>query len=692
MAPKSQDRKDVKTGSEPLTSKDKTPLTAEQRQAKAAKAIAALKRDGLTTSLKKNDDHPDGHAAAAAADAVLAEPTPAAGTREESPEEGEIDEAGQDKKKGEDVPEKPKTSTSRSTRSSSAPSDEPTAALDTAKPRTIRCLTKRSSDQSSAGEGTAKAKSTRPTTKTSPQQSTDKPKPKTQPKTSGLGIKSRKTRDRDDILRPPKSTPLSTLDQAANARIYQQRLDDLNDRIFADNPPGDTLILGVFATAIQQLTVANLGLETLLQDYFKGIVAGNGPTAGDDGDGDDHEHDDQNDNRDERSHGGAGGDALEGCDGLGQATVNTVTETAADDVAQNETARAIDESAETTIAPRKNSLRKPSHGSASDETATGQLGGSAVDEKDIAVVGETHEDGIAPSDVVLEVLDEAATSDLAASEAAQGKATALGTVHQEVAQEEASQQVTQELQDVQQDSHQQDQTAGWIAPGGYSETESEIVLYETAPAAGADNEIKEPVTPGAASSSPSDGQTERSPKRSIDQVDEDDEVLLRARSPKQAKYQAEPEQPDTTQSVQPAADAGQTDSAAVNPQIAGLLDTFTQYPLASTGQSMQRELEVSPTYSTGNPPANALAEMHENNDHLADSAGDTAGHVDTESGNGADADALNTLLESVADPDGGVVSEVDDTGANITGAVVADAPDVPSTGANSTVADIVHFV
>ncbi|TKA78758.1 hypothetical protein B0A55_04130 [Friedmanniomyces simplex] len=184
------------------------------------------------------------------------------------------------------------------------------------------------------------------------------------------------------------------------------------------------------------------------------------------------------------------------------------------------------------------------------------------------------------------------------------------------------------------------------------------------------------------------------------------ENLVPARSPKQAKYQAEPEQPDTTQSVQPAADAGQTDSAAVNPQIAGLLDTFTQYTLASTGQSMQRELEVSPTYSTGNPPANALAEMHENNEHLAnalaemheniehlaDSAGDTAGHVDNESGNGADADALNTLLESVADTEGGIVSEFDDTGANITGAVVSDAPDVTSNGSDSTAADIFHFM
>jgi len=43
--------------------KRRKSLTAEQRQAKAAKTVASLKRDGLTTSLKVNDDDPDGSAA-----------------------------------------------------------------------------------------------------------------------------------------------------------------------------------------------------------------------------------------------------------------------------------------------------------------------------------------------------------------------------------------------------------------------------------------------------------------------------------------------------------------------------------------------------------------------------------------------------------------------------------------------------
>ncbi|KAK5148160.1 hypothetical protein LTR32_000472 [Rachicladosporium monterosium] len=525
--------------------KRRKSLTAEQRQAKAAKTVASLKRDGLTTSLKVNDDDPDGSAAAAAADAILSKPALVMGPRDLSPDEGEVHEDGQEMEQGEVEAGKPEAK--RVTPTSEESSDDslaaPSATTSTT-PRTTRNSSKRSSDQSAAASGTAETKDTEKDAKASSAQSASTPQqPKTslklkiRPQKKQSEIKSRKSGGTSRVAQLLKSTPLLTPEQAANAQKYRQRLQDLGDRITPATPDHAVLDLGLFETAALQLIKADLGLKALLQDYSESVANKIVPLAEGGGDGvavKDHHGDDG-------PRGETEGAALDDNDGVRKVPVK-VTETAADTASQSVAAHGGVAAANTTPREPTIALPGPSNDAALDA-------GSAVK---VTAVREP----------------EAATGD---------------TTADEVVMEEA-------------------------ADEGSKQRES-----------------------------PSDRDADRSPKRAIDQVDASDETLPGARSPKQAKQQVRSEQPSTSQSVEPATAANLTDPAAVTSYVAELLSTLGQYTATSTEHAAPKELDISPTYSTGNRPSDALTEMHDTVEH---NAGDVGG-AGIEGGNGADASALN---------------------------------------------------
>ncbi|KAK0809197.1 hypothetical protein LTR91_005375 [Friedmanniomyces endolithicus] len=577
--------------------KRRKSLTAEQRSAKAAKTVASLKRDGLTTSLKMNDDDPDGSAAAAAADAILSKPALVMGPRDLSPDEGEVHEDGQEMDQVEVDAGKPKAK--HGTPSSGGSPEESPAAPSTTTPRTTRNSSKRSSDQSSTGSGTAETKGVQKDAEASPAQSAGNPEqPKTslklkiRPKKRESGTKSRKSGGTSRVTQLPKSTPLLTPQQAANAQKYRQRLEDLGDRICPPTPDHTALDLGLFEAAGLQLIKAGLGLKALLQDYSESVVNKNVPPAEDGGNGIASEADHDNDDHgDDGPHGETGSAAFDDNDRLGEVPVN-VTETTTDTVIHSVAAH--DEVAEAKTTPREPStfLPGPSKYAAPDA-------GSAVE---VTAAREP----------------EAATGDATADEAVVEEAADEGSEQQESVPQKANQQLNQELQIVEQ---------------------SKIDAAERANDASVHTAINEAVIPGATASQPSDSDADRSPKRAIDQVDGSDETLPGAKSPKQAKHQVESEQPSPTESVGPATAANLTDPAAVTSYVAELLSTLGQYTAVSTGQTAQNELEISPTYSTGDRPSDALTGMHDTVEHQDDSTS----RAGTEGGDGADASLPDIL-------------------------------------------------
>ncbi|KAK0355552.1 hypothetical protein LTR59_004207 [Friedmanniomyces endolithicus] len=573
--------------------KRRKSLTAEQRQAKAAKTVASLKRDGLTTSLKVNDDDPDGNAAAAAADAILSKPALVMRPRDLSPDEGEVHEDGQEMEQVEVDAGKPeaKCVTHASEESSDDSLAAPSATTSTT-PRTTRNSSKRSADQSATGTGTAHTKGVQKHAEASPAQSVGNPEqPKTslklkiRPKKREPETKSRKSGGTSRVTQLPKSTPLLTPEQAANAQQYRQRLNDLGDHIYAARSDDATLNLGLFETVALQFVKADLGLKALLQDYSESVANKIVPPTEDGGHGVASEDDHGGDG----PHGETGSAALDDNDGLREVPAN-VTEIAADTVSQSVAAHGED--AEAKITPREPPTSLP--GPSKDVTPDA---GSAVD---VTAAREP----------------EAAAGDTTADKAVVDEAADEGSEQRESVPQKANQQINQELQTVKQ---------------------NEIDAAERATDASAPTAINEAVTSGPTSSQSFDRAADRSPKRAIDQVDASDETLPGARSPKQAKQQVGSEQPSTSQSVEPATAANLTDPAAVTSYVAELPSTLGQYTATSTEHAAPKGLDISPTYSTGNRPSDALTEMHDTVEH---DAGDVGG-AGIESGNGADASALN---------------------------------------------------
>ncbi|KAK0287480.1 hypothetical protein LTR91_001780 [Friedmanniomyces endolithicus] len=566
-------------------------LTVEQRQAKAAKTIASLKRDGLTTSLKTNDDDPDGSAAAAAADAILSKPALAMGPRHSSPDEGELHEDGQEMEPVE--ADAGKSMAKRETPSSERAFDNSPAAPETTTPRTTRQSSKRSSDQSAPGSGTAGTSDIEKEAKALPPHSADNAKqPKTsiklkiRPKQRESGDKSRKSGVTSSAAQLPKSTPLLTTEQATNAQKYRQSVKDLGDRMCAASPDGTALTLGLFETTALQLVKAELGLKALLQDYPESIANKGVPPTEDGGDGTASKgHHDKDDHGDCGPHTETESAALDDNGGLSEVPVN-VAESAAETVGQSVPARGEVAEAKTTPGESSASLPSPSKDAAPDA-------GSAVE-------------------VIAARKPEAATGDTTADEAVLEEAADEGVAQHESVPQKATQKLNRELQIVE----QKDIDAAERATDGRSHTA-----------------INEAVISGVTNSQPSDRDVDRSPKRAIDQVEGSDESLPAPRSPKQARHQVESEQPSTTQSVEPAALANLTNPAAVTSYVAGLLSTLGQYTAASIGQPVQNDLEISPTHSTGDRPSDALAEMHDTVEHEADEVGGAG----IKSGDGADA-------------------------------------------------------
>ncbi|KAK1075762.1 hypothetical protein LTR74_000170 [Friedmanniomyces endolithicus] len=578
--------------------KRRKSLTAEQRQAKAAKTVASLKRDGLTISLKMNDDDPDGSAAAAAADAVLSKPALVMGPRDLSPDEGEVHEDGQEMEQGEVEAGKPEAK--RVTLTSEESSDDslaaPSATTSTT-PRTTRNSSKRSADQSATGTGTAQTKGVQEDAEASPAQSAGNPEqPKTslklkiRPKKREPETKPRKSGGTSRVTQLPKSTPLLTPEQAANARKYRQRLQDLGDRMTPATPDHAVLDLGLSETAALQLINADLGLKALLQDYSESVANKGVPPTEDGGNGIASEHGHGNDDHgDDGPHGETESAALDDNDGLGEVPID-VTERTTDTVSESMAAHGE-------VAEAKNTPREPTTPLPGPSKDAAPDAGSAVK---VTAAREP----------------EAATSDSTADEVVVEEAADEGSEQRESVPQEASQQLNQELQIVEQ---------------------SEIDAAERATDASAHTAINDADTSGPTSSQSCDRAADTSPKRAIDQVDGSDETLPGARSPKQAKHQVESEQPSTSQSVEPATAANLTDPAAVTSYVAELLSTLSQYTATSTEHAAPKELDISPTYSTGNRPSDALTEM---DDIVELDAGDVGG-AGIESGNGADASALN---------------------------------------------------
>ncbi|KAK5706359.1 hypothetical protein LTR97_001347 [Elasticomyces elasticus] len=234
-----------KSGRNPLIGKDgkvKVELTAEQKRARAAVSAAEMKRDGGLASLIKDDPDPRGLKALAEAQARLEETTAATeaarAAREATPEDGEIDESGQDRLKSGDGAVDT-TSTRRTTRSStkseepldlpavpeSANVGEPTKRSPKAKAVTFKPKTETSAEKKSAGkpEGVTKPKKVaRPKTATKLKAT----------KANAVSSKPSVTEARSPLPAPP--TFDRTAQHAASAEKYLGQLHALDTRILND--------------------------------------------------------------------------------------------------------------------------------------------------------------------------------------------------------------------------------------------------------------------------------------------------------------------------------------------------------------------------------------------------------------------------------------------------------------------------
>ncbi|KAK5682568.1 hypothetical protein LTS10_005696 [Elasticomyces elasticus] len=222
-----------KSGRKPLIGKDgkvKVELTAEQKRARAAVSAAEMKRDGGLPSLIKDDPDPRGLKALAEAKAKLEETTAATeaarAAREATPEDGEIDESGQDRLKSGDkaVDTRSTRRTTRSSTKSEEPLDLPAVP-----------------ESASASEPTerspkAKAVTSKPNTeKRAKKKSVGKPKTATileATKANTVSSKPSVTVVRSPLPAPP--TFDWTAQHAASAEKYLAQLHALDTRILND--------------------------------------------------------------------------------------------------------------------------------------------------------------------------------------------------------------------------------------------------------------------------------------------------------------------------------------------------------------------------------------------------------------------------------------------------------------------------
>ncbi|KAK3630878.1 hypothetical protein LTR22_021330 [Elasticomyces elasticus] len=590
-----------KSGRKPLIGKDgkvKVELTAEQKRARAAVSAAEMKRDGGLASLIKDDPDPRGLKALAEAQAKLKETTTRAAraAREATPEDGEIDESGQDRLKSGD-----KAVDTTSTRRSppggphvlppkSANVGEPTKRSSKAKAVTSKPKTETRAKKKSAGkpEGVTKPKKVA-NPKTATKLKATRP--------NAVSSKSSVTEARSPLPAPP--TFDWTAQHAASAEKYLGQLHALdtripNDRIMvvgrenATNDKGGIFEHGWSAVVNAKIACSKIHLQVYGLEKATALAEAREAAS----------------KEDTQSP---------------QATVKPPN------FAYTAQHAATAKSCIAKLSALENRILKDriiATGDKHCDTGIYENALDAIHDAQFActeIVEEVEADGsedtmaafvwwdahiksneVGKSSPIHTALVDNGPIDITA---ASGEDTAVQTTSQQ-----SNSQVWDELHATAYTAEQEALVES-ITPG-MTKPESPVMYSEPPPESIPDWDSLGVVTPGAASPPNADGDIYGSPKRSISQIyDEQNEAPVR--SPKQLRLEVEP---DAVQIV-PSTDDGANDQTL-----------------------------VSPAYSTGDAPNSAFSGTLNDNVTQVGTSSET-GRVASET-EGLDADILNALIES----------------------------------------------
>ncbi|KAK5719081.1 hypothetical protein LTR17_015415 [Elasticomyces elasticus] len=610
-----------KSGRKPLIGKDgkvKVELTAEQKRARAAVSAAEMKRDGGLASLIKDDPDPRGLKALAEAQAKLKETSTRAApaAREATPEDGEIDESGQDRLKSGDKAVDT-TSTRRTTRSStkseepldlpaipeSANVGEPTKRSSKAKAVTSKPKTEIRAKKKSAGkpEGVTKPKKVA-NPKTATKMKATKP--------NAVSSKSSVTEARSPSPAPP--TFDWTAQHAASAEKYLGQLHALdtrisNDRIMvvgrenATNDKGGIFEHGWSAVVGAKIACSKIHLQVYGLEKATALAEAREAAS----------------KEDTQSP---------------QATVKPPNfDYTAQHAATAKSCIAKLSALESrmfrdrVIATGDKHCDMGVYGNALDAINDAQFACTViVEEVDVEEIEETKAayawwNALVQSNQAGKsstTLVDNGPSDVTA---ASGEDTAVQTTSQQ-----SNSQVPDELHATAYTAAEQETPIGSITAAeqeapigsitpGMTEPGSPIMYIEPPPESIPDWDLLGVVTPGAASPPSADGDIYGSPKRSISQIyDEEHEALVR--SPKQLRLEVK------------------SDAVLVPSTDDGVSETANDQTL------------VSPAYSTGDAPNRAFSGMLNDNAAPVGTNSET-GRVAAET-EGLDADILNALIES----------------------------------------------
>ncbi|KAK5717639.1 hypothetical protein LTR17_015904 [Elasticomyces elasticus] len=585
-----------KSGRKPLLGKDgkvKVELTAEQKRARAAVSAAEMKRDGGLASLIKDDPDPRGLRALAEAQAKLEVTTVATeaarAAREATPEDGEIDESGQDRlKSGDRVVDT--TSTWRTTRSptkSEEPLDLPAVP-----------------ESASASEPTerspkAKAVTSKPKTeKRAKKKSVGKPKTATILKATKANAVSSKPSV--TVVRSPLPAPPTfdwTAQHAASAEKYLAQLHALDTRILNDrimvvgrenatNDKGGIFEHGWSAVVNAKIACSKIHLQVYGLEKATALAEAREAASKEDT------------------------QIPEATSILPKFAFTAQHAATAKSCIAKLSALESRMYKDRIIATSDKHCDMAIYGDALDAIHDAQFACTEmVEEVDVEEIEETKAayawwNALVQSNQAGKsstTLVDNGPSDVTA---ASGEDTAVQTTSQQ-----SNSQVPDELHATAYTAAGQVAPIGSITPG-MTEPGSPIMYIEPPPESIPDWDLMGVVTPGAASPPNSDGDTYGSPKRSISQIyDEQNEAPVR--SPKQLRLEVE------------------SDAVQIVP---------------STDDEANDQTLVSPAYSTGDAPNSAFSGTL--NDNVAQvGTNSETGRVASET-EGLDADILNALIES----------------------------------------------
>ncbi|KAK3653011.1 hypothetical protein LTR22_011399 [Elasticomyces elasticus] len=604
-----------KSGRNPLIGNDgkvKVELTAEQKRARAAVSAAEMKRDGGLPSLIKDDPDPRGLRALAEAQAKLKETTTATeaarAAREATPEDGEIDESGQDRLKS-GVKAVDTTSTRRTTRSSTK-SEEP---LDLpAVPEST------SASEPTERSPKAKAVTSKPKTETrAKKKSGGKPEGVTKPKkvakhktatklkatkANAVSSKPSVTEARSPLPAPP--TFDWTAQHAASAEKYLGQLHALDTRILNDrimvvgrenvtNDKGGIFEHGWSAVVNAKIACSKIHLQVYGLKKATALAEGREAAS----------------KEDPQIPEATVVPPKFACTAQHAATAKSCIArlAALEDRILNDRIIAIsDKNCDMGI--YEDALNAIDDAHFACTKIVDEVEADKTEDTMAAFVWwdahiKSNEAG--KSSPIHTALVDNGPKDITA---ASGGDTAVQTTSQQ-----SNSRVSDELHATAYTAAEQEAPLGSITPG-MTEPESPVMYSELPPESIPDWDLLGVVTPGAASLPSADGDMYDSPKRSISQIyDEQHEAPVR--SPKQLRPEVES---DVVQIV---------------------LSTDDGVPEAANDQTL-----VSPAYSTGDAPNSAFSGPL--NDNAAQvGTNSEAGRVAAET-EGLDADILNALIES----------------------------------------------